>query len=148
MIFDKIDHNILLNKYENEKISPCLMKWLANFLFERQQSVKIGDIISPTLRLNGAVPQGAILGLEAFIAIVKDMNSCLPIYKYVDDSTLSEIIQKGQETRLLQHAFDQTVEWTKENGMTINPTKTHDMVISGAKLGIAPKITIDGRELN
>ena len=48
--FDKIDHNILLNKYENEKISPCLMKWLANFLLERQQSVKIGDIVSPTLR--------------------------------------------------------------------------------------------------
>ena len=79
--------------------------------------------------------------------MVKDMTSCLPLYKYVDDSTLSEIIQKGQETRLLQQTFDQIVEWTKENGMTINPTKTHDMVMSGAKPGIAPKITIDGQEL-
>ena len=31
--FDKIDHHILLQKYEEEQVSPCLIKWLAYFFF-------------------------------------------------------------------------------------------------------------------
>ena len=77
----------------NEYI-PALLKWLASFLSERQQCVKIDHHISSILTINGAVPQGAILGLEAFCRMIKDMRSSLPIYNFVDDSTISEVLPK------------------------------------------------------
>ena len=90
------------------------MKWLAIFSVRQwQQNVKNWDIVSPTLCLNGAIQQGAILGLEAFISMVNDVKACLLIYKYLGDSTLSEIKQ-GRETWLLQNALDQTSEFMKK----------------------------------
>ena len=97
--FDKVDHSILLAKYERNGVNPILLRWLASFLCGRQQRVKIGDILSSLAQLNGAVPQGAILGLEAFCQMIKDMKACLPIYKYVDDSTLSEVIPENPDER-------------------------------------------------
>lgn len=105
--------------------------------------VKIGNNVSSIATLNGAVPQGAILGLEAFCQIIKDMKASLPIYKFVDDSKLYEILAKNQENRQLQAAMDETVRWTKENGMVLNPTKTYEMVFTGRKTEVVPPITIE-----
>ena len=145
--FDKIDHNILMKKYETDNISPFLLKWLSNFLFQRRQSVKIGNVVTDPLTLNGAVPQGAIMGLEAFITMVKDMKSKLPIFKYVDDSTLSYILDRNKENTLLKQALDDILVWTKRNGMCMNPTKTKDMIISGTKEANIPKLTVGDQEL-
>ncbi len=77
--------------------------------------------MSSQLQINGAVPQGAILGLEAFCEMIKDMVSSLPIYKYVDDSTISEIIPPNPELSKIQGAIDEMVKWTKDNGMLHKP---------------------------
>ena len=142
--FDKIDHTILMSKYEKDGVHPTLLKWLASFLFERQQCVRIDSHVSASVKINGAVPQGAILGLEAFCQMIKDMRAALPIFKFVDDSTLSEIISKKAEKSQLQSAVNDTVTWTKENGMLINPTKTYEMVIAGrTQTEDIPEIKID-----
>ena len=39
--------------------------------------------------------------------------------------------------------MDQTVKWTKENGMVLNPTKTYEMVFTGRKTDVVPPITIE-----
>ena len=145
--FDKTDHSILMRKYEQDGVHPCLLRWLSSFLCERKQCVKIGGFTSSMLTLNGAVPQGAIMGLEAFCQMIKDMRSCLPIFKYVDDSTLSEIISKTSPKRLLQQAINETVQWTRDNAMVLNPTKTHEMVITGRKTITVPPITIENQPL-
>ena len=44
--FDLIDHNILLRKLKTLDVSPVLVGWIAVFLTNRQQVVKIGDITS------------------------------------------------------------------------------------------------------
>ena len=145
--FDKIDHTILLKKYAQDGIHPSLLRWIASFLCERKQCVKIGDFVSSLVTLNGAVPQGAILGLEAFLQMIKDMRSRLPIYKYVDDSTLFEVVPENANERKLQHAMNETVQWTRENGMVLNPSKTYEMVIAGRKPQTAPPVTIGDRTI-
>ena len=142
--FDKINHTILMSKYEKDGVHPVLLKWLASFLCDRQQCVKIDHHMSSFVTINGAVPQGAIMGLEAFCQMIKDMLSSLPIYKYVDDSTISEILSKNAENSRLQSAVNDTVKWTEENGMHINATKTYEMVIAGrAKTDDIPQIEIN-----
>ena len=93
--FDKINHHILLRKYEQLDIHPLLLKWIAGFLVNRQQSVKIGDIILSPKSMNGAIPQGALMGMEAFCELIKDLELILPLYKYVDDSTTYGIINRN-----------------------------------------------------
>ena len=58
--------------------------------------MKIGVFIFPPLMLNASLPHGVILGLGAFFEMANDMKACLPMYKYVDDSTVSEIVKKYQ----------------------------------------------------
>ena len=58
---DRINHNILLDKFQELDTPPCFLKWLAAFLHKRSQSVKIGDIESSALDVNEAVPQGSYL---------------------------------------------------------------------------------------
>ena len=59
---------------------------------------------------NGAVSQGAILGLEAFCQMIKDMKASLPIYNFVEASTLYDILAKHLENRQLQAAMNETVK--------------------------------------
>jgi hypothetical protein len=43
---DLIDHNILLRELEKLNVSPVLIRWIAAFLTNRQQAVKIKDTTS------------------------------------------------------------------------------------------------------
>ena len=55
---------------------------------------------------------------------------------------MSEIIKKNCP-RQLQTSVDEAVQWTRENGMLVNPTKTFDMVIAGKnRLEETPQIQI------
>ena len=86
------------------------------------------------------------MGLEAFIAMVKDIKARLPITKYIDDSTISHIIDQ-KEFAFLRQALDDILLWTKRNDLCMNRTKTKDVVISGAKQTHIPKLIVRDQEL-
>ena len=44
--------------------------------------------------------QGTLLSMECFIIMIKDLMSALPIYKYVDDSTVYEIINTSPHNKV------------------------------------------------
>lgn len=123
--FDTINRHILLSKYQSANLHPILLKWLSAFLTNRTQCVKIGDVKSMQVHIKGSVPQGALLGMEAFCQMIEDLEILLDLYKYVGDSTTFDIINKSEQSDPLQCAIDQAVEWTKENDMVINVSKTH-----------------------
>ena len=144
--FDHIDHNILLKKMEN-LLPKFLLKWYASFLQGRSQSVKIGHHISKSVTLKGGVPQGALFGMEAFILMVNDLKSNIDIYKYVDDTTLSESFSRNENSQM-QLSVSNLQQWSTTNNMMINPTKTKEMIIYFGKDKLnVPAITIDGNEI-
>ena len=59
-------YDILMDKIKNINLLPTITKWLAAFLTNRQQFVKLGDKPSPTLHMKGIFPQGTLLGMEGF----------------------------------------------------------------------------------
>ena len=144
--FDRVDHQILMDKFKSLGVSMPLYNWIYAFLTDRTQRVKIRELISELKTLNGAIPQGALMGMEAFIRMIDDLKSRLPIYKYVDDSSTFEITEREQHNSSLQLAVNEIVEWTKKNNMIINTDKTYEMVISSSKTptNLAP-ITIDDK---
>ena len=56
--FDLIDHHTLLAKLGDKDIHPCVLRWVASFLEDRTQVVRIGSTKSPSLNLNAGIPQG------------------------------------------------------------------------------------------
>lgn len=128
--FDRVNHNILLEKLDAMHVHPHLLKWFASFLQDRQQCVRLGNATSSKVVLNGAVPQGAVFGMEGFIALVNDLSPSLPVYKYVDDSTTFEILKRtNMDSTKLHMATNEIMQWTTTNDMKINAQKTNEMVI-------------------
>lgn len=120
--FDKIEHNILLHKLHLLNVPPILLNWCANFLQNRQQRVKLAYLVSSWKPIHAGVPQGTKLG-PLFFLVNADLSSELPIYKYVDDYTVFEVISmSATEPSVLQQEIDQiSDDWTMTNNMFQKP---------------------------
>jgi len=68
------------------------------------------------------MPQGSWLGPLIFIILTDNLRPELPTHKFVDDTTLSEIIAKGS-TSEMQRTIDELVKWSKLNCLNINSNK-------------------------
>ena len=132
--FDRIDHNILLNKLQLLNVPPILLNWCANFLQNRQQRVLLQSSISSWKPVSAGVPQGTKLGPLFFLVMVNDLRSTLPLYKYVDDCTVFDIfLSSTPESSVLQSELDKITEWTRSNNMKVNVSKTKEFSISFTK---------------
>jgi len=60
--FDTVSHAKLLVKLSSYGICGNLLNWIAAFLHDHSQSVRIGDTISAAVPVISGVPQGGALG--------------------------------------------------------------------------------------
>ena len=90
------------------------------------QRVPIGTNHSSWLQLNGAMPQGSRLGPLTFLLLIDDMQVDCLVHKYVDDTTLTELLQGRNEYSNMQDFFQQLLNWFNINEMAVNLTKTID----------------------
>ena len=119
---------------ESTKDSPLwvirlYLRWMASFLLDRTQRVKIENNYSYTGHPNGGVPQGTICGPKCFMIYINDLSTPVPLYKYVDDSTLFELCEMNSIS-LMQESVNIAAEWTNNNDMKINSEKSKEMIIS------------------
>ena len=127
--FDRINHDLLLRKLGNLQVNPTLVNWIRAFLCQRKQRVKIDQIRSEWLTVNGGVPQGTKMGPLLFIIMITDLGCNLPVVKYVDDTTLYEICPYG-ENGTIQNTLNELAHWSDLNDMQINPMKTKEWLFA------------------
>ena len=96
--FDLINHNTLLGKLKQCDLPHHIRRWIATFLLDRTQQVKIGNKFSPPGHPKRGMPQGTLLGPNFFLVYINDLETPVPLYKYVDDSTLFEICHRKSES--------------------------------------------------
>ena len=87
------------------------------------------------------------LARNVFLLYVNDLESNVPLYKYVDHSTLFEICNTT-DVSVMQESIDRAVNWTNNNYVNINSKKSKQMVIcftpdENVRNSI-PSIVIDG----
>jgi len=75
------------------------------------------------------MPQGSWLGLLTFLILIDDFQPQLLTHKYVDDTTVSEILARNETSRM-QSAFDDLITWSDWNYMNINCKKTKEVIYS------------------
>jgi len=126
--FDHVDHNILVAKLIEFGLPDVIIRWMCSFLQHRRQRVKIGDVMSDWLVMDAGMPQGSFLGPLTFIVLVDSLRASCLTHKFVDDTTLSEILAKSATSRM-QAFCDDLVQQSEEARMNVNGRKTKEMMI-------------------
>lgn len=60
--FDSVPHKPLLEKLRAVNVNPYILKWIAFYLYNRNQYVRIGDAASGLQPVLSGFPQRSILG--------------------------------------------------------------------------------------
>ena len=130
--FDLIDHFILITKLKKLDIPCSIVNWVISFLTCRSQRVKLGeDCFSEWGAIPSGVPQGTKLGPWLFLVMINDLivSDAFSMWKFVDDSTVSETILKGEPSNA-QLSANEVYNWSKQNQFELNGDKTKEMLIT------------------
>ena len=95
---------------------------MATFLLDRAQQVKIGNEYSHSGHPNGGVQQGTLSEANCLLVYIHDLRTTVPLYMYVDGSTLFEICDR-KGVSVIQESVDIAARWTEQNDMNINAEK-------------------------
>jgi hypothetical protein len=89
--FDKVPHERLLRKIHYYGVTGCTLRWLRDFLSERQQTVLVEGSVSTTAPVLSGVPQGSVLGPLLFLMYINDLPEYVKLSKvrlFADDCVL------------------------------------------------------------
>ena len=126
--FDSVNHDILLLKLKQQfGINGRLLKFLVDYLSNRQQCVVIGGEKSEFRDVTSGVPQGSILGPLLFVMFINDMINCVTdgtnIALYADDTKIWREIIHWDDHIMLQNDINNLYQWSLENKMYFNLDK-------------------------
>jgi hypothetical protein len=145
--FDLIDHQILVQKILSLNIPRSIARWVADFLTNRKQRVKLShDCFSEWGDVPSGVPQGTKLGPWLFLLMIKNEIKIQDVssWKFVDDTTISEVVQIGTNSQV-QDAVTSVEKWSTENKLQLNAEKCKELIINfkHSKHGFEP-LTVNG----
>jgi len=72
--FILVDHHVLFGKLLTLGVKPTVVKWVIDFLRNRQQRVKLSGVFSDWLDVPAGVPHGTRLGPWLFLAMINDLR--------------------------------------------------------------------------
>ena len=80
------------------------------------------------------VPQGTKLGPWLFILMINDLRpSGSDVWKYVDDTTLAEVVPRGGQSGM-QVAVNAVEQWSRIKKLQLNADKCKELVIAFKKV--------------
>ena len=145
--FDHIDHSIVISKLQLKEIPEVVIDWYRSFLSNRVQRVKIQSHCSEWKHVKGGVPQGTLSGPVLFKYMIEDLQTRVKTIKYVDDTTLVEVVSKGEQSHM-QEALSDVMSWCSKNNLSINADKTKELLIFfGEGKSDIPKLNVNGSEI-
>ena len=93
--FDKVWHEGLIFKLEQNGISGGLLNLFQNYLSNRKQRVALNGFFSEYSNIESGVPQGSILGPLLFLIYINDLEKNVKsnIKFFADDTMLFSIVK-------------------------------------------------------
>lgn len=125
--FDRINHSILLRKFESSGASPCALCWFNSYLSGRTQPICIETSTSSPLPQEHGVPQGATLSPLLFSIYLNDLPTVVlscPIESYRDDSKRFMSLPRSvlhNSIKALEEDMQQIAYWCCSNRLLIKP---------------------------
>ena len=90
--FDKIDHLILKIKLRSLGIDGSTGRWLAQFLEDRKQAVKVENQRSNWESITSGIPQGTVLGPLLFLIYITDIGKDSLIPKNTPTTEIAQLL--------------------------------------------------------
>lgn len=120
--FDRVNHNVLMQKLEQHGIKGNLLAWLSDYLTDRSVQVRVDGAVSNTIAVTSGVPQGSVLGPILFLLYTNDIPKLVicKIILFADDIKLWARIRSFDDCTLLQKDLDVLHNWSVENKLPFN----------------------------
>ena len=98
--FDKVPHKRLIEKLRGYGVRGGLLNWIAAFLADRRQRVRVNGKYSGWSRVISGIPQGSILGPLLFVIYINDLPEILEgraaIALFADDAKIyGEVMERS-----------------------------------------------------
>lgn len=130
--FDRLRSDHILNALHKCAFPASFSSWIHDYLSDRMQYVRIGDICSREVPVTSGVPQGSVLGPYLF-ALATGSFSCHNIdchlIRYADDTSYSFPIFKSSPNDHVLREHDRLLQWSKSLDLKVNPQKCKSIII-------------------
>ena len=126
--FDSVPHKTLIDKFEQTGVNPHVLRWITDYLTNREQNVVVNGECSSSKTVLSGVPQGSVLRPLLFLIYVDDL-ACLPLTDgsqcvlYAGDLLLFRPVKDQVDIQPLQNDVTSVEEWTQHNHLTLNTSK-------------------------
>jgi len=125
--FDKIQHELLLDKLRLLGIHEQTLNWCKSFLSNRSFKVRVDDTLSKRVLAPTGVPQGSCLSPLLYSIFISDIGYYIPpevsYLVYADDLKLYCPVSSSESHALLQSAVSGVERWCLHNGVLRSPNK-------------------------
>ena len=172
--FDRLDPTITVTKLIKMGVRSSIVPIIIEYLQDRKMTVRYNHAWSKWYSLVGGGPQGSWLGQNCYIAASDDAASWVDDedkYKFCDDLSILDLVMIGgiltdynfyehvasdvgvdekflkPEHYHTQHNLQMLANWTNENLMQLNESKTTYMVFSRARKAFATRLTLNSKLL-
>ena len=122
--FDKVWHEGLVYKLEQNGISGNLLKLLKSYLSDRKQRVVLNGMESDWGNINSGVPQGSVLGPLLFLIYINDLENGIisSIKFFADDTSLFSIVKNPITSATnINNDLKRISLWAVQWKMSFNP---------------------------
>lgn len=142
--FDTVDHRLLCDKLHAVGIRNDALKWIADYLADRSQSVSINGTVSSAMTLMHGVPQGSVLGPLLFLIYMLGVGDVISnkgmYYKlYADDIQIytSALPQHLPASAIkMEQCIDQVKDWLTTNFLCLNESKS-ECILLGTRVSLS-----------
>jgi hypothetical protein len=129
--FDRVRHDVLLDKLQNINIRGNLHSCFSSYISGRKQRATVPGGTSSSLAVTSGVPQGSILGPVLFHLYVNDIHATVIVSSvscFADDTKLFKTINNQTDANLLQNDLNNLSTWSTSSGLNFNELKTNQTV--------------------
>ena len=124
--FDKVDHEILIQKLKNHGAEGKLLNWLEEYLKDRPQIVVVQGEHSYEAKVQSGVPQGTVLGPILFLVYINDLQECIvesTLSCFADDTRIKKKINTLSDVKSLEADLHKVEDWSSQNNMALHEKK-------------------------
>lgn len=148
--FDRIDHNILLQKILDAGIHGNLYRWITSYIKNRSQAVVINGVVSKRHLVPSGVPQGSLLGPLLFNIFINDIYTCFQnslFLLYADDMKVFKRINNVEDCYSLQQDLERLENYCQLNNLELNVSKCYTITFTRKAVSISHPYTIKNDQL-